>query len=157
MRLLPVVNTFLKKERQEKIMAKTICKLLGVVFLLVGLIGFIKPDLLGAHLSMAHNLIHIVSGILALYFGFAGSYSGARSFALAFGAVYLLLGIVGFIMGAPGTSTIANMTMEDSRLWKVIPNTLELGTADHAIHILLGIVFLAGALLTKPDVARAVD
>ena len=138
-------------------MAKTICKLLGVVFILVGIIGFVKPDLMGTHLSMAHNLVHILSGILALYFGFAGSLSGARGFALAFGAVYLLLGIVGFIMGAPGTSAIAGMTMEDARLWKVIPGTLELGTSDHAIHILLGIVFLAGALMTKADVRRAVD
>ena len=138
-------------------MAKTICKLLGVVFLLVGIIGFVKPDLMGTHLSMAHNLVHILSGILALYFGFAGSLSGARGFALAFGAVYLLLGIVGFIMGAPGTSEIVNMTMQDNRLWKVIPGTLELGTADHAIHILLGILFLVGALMTKADVARAVD
>jgi Domain of unknown function (DUF4383) len=138
-------------------MAKTICKLLGVVFLLVGIIGFVKPDLMGTHLSMAHNLVHILSGIIALYFGFAGSLSGARGFALAFGAVYLLLGIVGFIMGAPGTSAIANMTMEDGRLWKVIPGTLELGTADHAIHILLGIVFLAGALMTKPDDRRTAD
>ena len=138
-------------------MAKTICKLLGVVFLLVGIIGFVKPDLMGTHLSMAHNLVHILSGIIALYFGFAGSLSGARGFALAFGAIYMLLGIVGFIMGAPGTSTIANMTMEDARLWKVIPGTLELGTADHAVHILLGIVFLAGALMTKSDAARAID
>ena len=138
-------------------MAKTICKLLGVVFLLVGIIGFVKPDLLGTHLSMAHNLVHILSGIIALYFGFAGTLSGARGFALAFGAVYLLLGIVGFIMGGPGASTIANMTMEDGRLWKVIPGTLELGTADHAIHILLGIVFLAGALMTRPDTVRTAD
>jgi Domain of unknown function (DUF4383) len=138
-------------------MAKTICKLLGVVFLLVGIIGFIAPNLLGTHLSMAHNLVHILSGIIALYFGFAASLSAARGFALAFGAVYLLLGIVGFIMGSPGASTIANMTMEDGRLWKVIPGTLELGTADHAIHVLLGIVFLAGALMTKADAARAVD
>jgi hypothetical protein len=140
-------------------MAKTICKLLGVVFLLVGIIGFVQPGFLGTHLSMAHNLVHILSGIIALYFGFAGSLSGARGFALAFGAVYLLLGIVGFIMGAPGSPTIANMTdmAADNRLWKVIPGTLELGTADHAVHILLGIVFLIGALMTKTDRGRAVD
>ena len=138
-------------------MAKTICKLLGVVFLIVGVAGFVAPNLLGTHLSMAHNLVHIISGIVALYFGFAASLSAARGFALAFGAVYLLLGIVGFIMGSPGSSTIANMTMEDGRLWKVIPGTLELGTADHAVHILLGIVFLAGALMTKADVRRATD
>lgn len=138
-------------------MAKTICKLLGVVFVIVGIAGFVAPNLLGTHLSMAHNLVHIVSGLIALYFGFAASLSAARGFALAFGAVYLLLGVVGFIMGAPGTSTIAGMTMEDGRLWKLLPGTLEFGTADHAVHILLGIVFLAGALLTKADVARAVD
>jgi hypothetical protein len=138
-------------------MAKTICKLLGVVFLLVGVLGFAKPDLMGTHLSMAHNLVHILSGIVALYFGFAGTLSGARGFALAFGAVYLLLGIVGFIMGAPGSSTIAGMTMEDNRLWKLIPNTLEFGTADHAIHILLGILFLVGALMTRADSRRTVD
>lgn len=138
-------------------MAKTICKLLGVVFLVVGVAGFVAPNLLGTHLSMAHNLVHIISGIVALYFGFAASLSAARAFCLAFGAVYLLLGIVGFIMGGPGASTIANMTMEDGRLWKVIPGTLELGTADHAVHVLLGVVFLAGALLTKPGVARVTD
>ena len=138
-------------------MAKTICKLLGVLFLLVGIIGFVKPDFAGTHLSMAHNLVHIVSGILALYFGFAGTLSAARGFALAFGAVYLLLGIVGFVLGAPDASTIANMTAQDNRLWKVIPGTLELGTADHAIHILLGIIFLAGGLLTKTDLARVTD
>src|ERR1044071_5389414 len=106
-------------------MAKTICKLLGVVFVIVGIAGFVAPNLLGTHLSMAHNLVHIISGLIALYFGFAGSLSAARGFALAFGAVYLLLGIVGFIMGSPGTSAIAAMTMEDGRLWKVIPGTLE--------------------------------
>jgi len=138
-------------------MARTICKLLGVVFLILGIAGFVTPNLAGFHLSMAHNLIHILSGILALYFGFAGSLSGARGFALAFGAIYLLLGIVGFIMGAPGTSTIAGMTMEDNRLWKVIEGTLELGTRDHALNILFGIVFLAAALMTKADNGRRAD
>lgn len=128
-------------------MAKTICKLLGVVFLLAGLIGFVNHDLLGFHLTMAHNLVHILSGIIALYFGFAGSLSGARGFALAFGAIYLLLGVVGFIMGD------ANM----DRMLTLIPNQLMFGTRDHALHILIGIVFLIGALTTKSDGARAVD
>lgn len=61
-------------------MAKTVCKILGVVFVLVGLAGFAAPNLLGAHLDTPHNLVHIVSGIAALYFGFAGSLSAARAF-----------------------------------------------------------------------------
>ena len=117
-------------------MAKTVCKILGVVFLLVGLIGFVKPDLLNAHFSPAHNVVHIISGAIALYFGFAGTLSGAKTFSLVFGVVYLALGILGIALGTG-----------DDRMWMVGP--LHLGTADHAIHVLLGVVFLAGGLFTK--------
>jgi len=117
-------------------MAKTICKILGVVFLLVGVVGFASPDLLRAHLTPPHNVVHIVSGVIALYFGFAGSLSGAKAFSLVFGIVYLALGVMGLAMGeAP------------DRMLMLGP--LHLGTSDHAIHILLGIVFLAGGLFTK--------
>jgi hypothetical protein len=119
-------------------MAKTVCKILGIVFLLVGVCGFFAPTLLGAHLSPAHNVVHIVSGIVAIYFGFAGSLSGARGFCLVFGIVYLALGFLGqFVLGDPAMD----------RMWHVGP--LALGRVDHFIHILLGVVFLAGGLLTK--------
>jgi uncharacterized membrane protein HdeD (DUF308 family) len=119
-------------------MAKTVCKLLGVVFLLVGIAGFAAPHLLGAHLSPPHNLVHIVSGIIAIYFGFSGSLSGAKGFCLIFGVVYLALGILGqFVLGDPAMD----------RMWHVGP--LELAKVDHLIHVLLGLVFLAGGLLTK--------
>lgn len=124
-------------------MAKTICKLLGLVFILVGIIGFFSPNLLGAHLSTTHNAVHIVSGLIALYFGFAGSLSAARGFCLAFGAIYLLLGIVGFIMGDAA----------NDRMLSINALNLMLGTRDHAIHILLGVLFLIGALATKSDSA----
>jgi hypothetical protein len=117
-------------------MAKTVCKILGVVFLLVGIAGFAKSDLLGAHLEPAHNIVHIVSGVIALYFGFAGSLAGAKAFSLVFGVVYLALGILGMAMGSG-----------ELRMWTVGP--LHLGTADHGIHILLGVIFLAGGLFTK--------
>lgn len=118
-------------------MAKTVCKILGVVFLLVGVAGFAAPTLLGAHLTPPHNVVHIVSGVVALYFGFAGSLSGAKGFCLVFGVLYLALGLVGMVLGDP-----ANM-----RMWNVGPLTL--GMADHGIHLLLGAVFLAGGLFTK--------
>jgi hypothetical protein len=124
-------------------MAKTICKLLGLVFILVGIIGFFSPNLLGAHLSTTHNAVHIVSGLIALYFGFAASLSAARGFCLAFGAIYLLLGIVGFIMGDAA----------NDRMLSINALNLMLGTRDHAIHILLGVLFLIGALATKSDSA----
>ena len=132
-------------------MAKLVCKLLGVVFVLVGIAGFVMPGLLGTHLSLAHNAVHLISGAIALYFGFAGSASSARTFCLVFGAVYLLLGVVGFVMGHPDVSTIAGMRMEDAKLWKVLPGTLELGKMDHIVHCLLGVVFLVGGLLGGRD------
>ncbi len=140
-------------------MAKTISTILGVVFILVGLVGFIMPGFLGTHLSLAHNLVHIISGAVALYFGLAGTLAGARLFCLVFGAVYLLLGVVGFVAGGPQQHTITGITHagQDSRLLAVIPGTLEFATMDHTIHVLLGLVFLIGGLITKADVRRAVD
>ena len=113
-------------------MAKTVCKLLGVILLLVGILGFTHVlDPLGAHLSPAHNLVHIVSGVIALYFGFAGSLSGAKGFCTIFGLVYLLLGIIGLAKG--------NLDI----------GPLMLGKVDHGIHLIVGALFLAGGLLTK--------
>ena len=195
-------------------MAKTICKLLGVVFILVGILGFLAPGMLGMHLSLAHNLVHIISGALALYFGLKGTLAGARLFCIVFGVVYLLLGvagflaggggahsaglgvdtghhgagdsrrlavlpgalelasmdhtvhillgIVGFLAGGAGSHTVAGVPTGhhgagDSSLLAVLPGSLELATMDHIVHVLLGIVFLAGGFLTRADLDRAVD
>ena len=118
-------------------MAKTVCKILGIVFLLVGVAGFAAPTLMGFHLGPAHNLVHILSGVIAIYLGFAGSLSGAKGFCLIFGLVYLALGVLGMVLG----------NAANNRMWHVGP--LELALADHGLHIILGLVFLAGGLFTK--------
>src|SRR6185369_9033874 len=109
-------------------MAKTVCKLLGIVFVIVGAAGFVAPHLLGAHLMPAHNLVHLVSGAIALYFGFAGSYGAAKGFCL-------LLGVAGWFMGT-GPEHLFH-----------VGEMLTLGTVDHIIHVGLGVVFLAGGAL----------
>lgn len=116
-------------------MAKTVCKLLGIVFVIVGVAGFVAPHLLGAHLMPAHNLVHLVSGAIALYFGFAGSYGAAKGFCIIFGIVYLLLGVAGWFLGTG-----------PEHLFRV-GELLMLGTVDHVIHLALGAVFLVGGLL----------
>ena len=108
-----------------------------------GIVGFFSPHLLGAHLGKAHNCVHLLSGVVSLYFGFAGSLSGAKMFCLIFGIVYGLLGVVGFIAG-----TGADHMLE-------LPY-LMLGTRDHIIHILIGLLYLIGALTTKTESAPAV-
>jgi hypothetical protein len=101
-------------------MAKRIATILGIVFLLVGVLGFV-----------------IISGAVSLYFGLAGSLSGARLFCIVFGIVYLLLGVVGFLLGTG-----------DDRTFNVL-GLLHLGTMDHLIHIALGAIYLIGGFLTK--------
>lgn len=120
-------------------MAKTVCKLLGIVFIIVGVAGFAAPTLLGAHLNPAHNAVHLVSGAIALYFGFAGSASAARGFCILFGLVYLLLGVCGWFLGT-GAEHMLNLPSAASPV-------LMLGKMDHIIHILLGVIFLAGGAL----------
>lgn len=116
-------------------MAKTVAKILGVALLLVGVLGFTHVlDPLGAHIGpghTTHNLIHLVSGIVALYFGFAGSLGGAKNFCIIFGLVYLFLGMIGLAKG------------------DLMLGPLMLGKVDHGIHIILGAAFLAGGLLSK--------
>ncbi len=143
-------------------MAKTIAKIMGVAFILVGILGFLAPGMLGMHLSLAHNLVHLISGALALYFGFAGTLSGARLFCIVFGVVYALLGVAGFLLGGGRAHGVAAVPAghhgaTDSSLLAVLPGTLELAAPDHLVHILLGIVFLIGGFLTRADIDRAVD
>ncbi len=123
-------------------MAKTIAKILGIVFVLVGLLGFVMPGLLGAHLTTTHNIVHLLSGAVALYFGFAGSLAAARLFCIIFGIVYGLLGVCGFLLGSG-----------PDRMFEALAGLgLHLGTMDHIIHILLGVLFLVGGFLTRADV-----
>lgn len=128
-------------------MAKTVAKILGVVFVLVGLIGFAAPNLLGAHLSTSHNLVHLISGAVSLYFGFAATLGAARLFDIVFGVVYGLLGVAGFALGDG----------PDRMFEALAPLGLHLGTADHVIHILLGLVYLIGGFLTRADLGDARD
>jgi len=128
-------------------MAKTVTTFIAAAFLLVGLLGFAVPGFLGAHLTPAHNFIHLGSGLLALYFGLFGTLVATRLFDIVFGTVYGLLGLVGFIAGQAGVSPLHGL---DSRVLEIIPGVLMLGSTDHVIHIFLGVVFFLSGLLTKP-------
>lgn len=119
-------------------MAKTIATILGIAFLLVGVIGFVAPGFIGAHLSMAHNVIHLVSGAVSLFLGLKGSLGAAKTFCIVFGIVYGLLGVAGFVAGTG-----------DGRMLTVLPGQLELGTMDHIIHVLFGALYLVGGLMTR--------
>jgi hypothetical protein len=126
--------------------AQEVSVIMGFAFLIIGLVGFVVTDLAQLHLGYAHSVIHFISGLLALWFGFS-SYTAAKRFDITFGIIYGLLGLFGFAYGKPGTPSMGNMS-KDAHLWKFIPEKLELGTTDHALHILIGVIFIAGAFLT---------
>jgi hypothetical protein len=130
-------------------MTKTILNIVGTVFVVLGIAGFVSPGLGGTHLSPAHNVIHIVSGALALWFGLRGTLQGARLFSWIFGLVYGLLGVAGMLFGHSGMAMMHDMG-PDSKLLTVIPNVLELGRNDHVLHIIIGVVFIAAALMARP-------
>jgi hypothetical protein len=132
-------------------MAKTIATIMGIAFLLVGITGFVAPAFLGAHLSTTHNLVHIVSGAVSLYFGLAGTLAGARLFDIVFGVVYGLLGVVGFLAGSSGAPSPGVPGPASGNHLAVLPGALEFGTMDHTIHIVIGLVYLIGGLLTRAD------
>jgi uncharacterized membrane protein HdeD (DUF308 family) len=125
--------------------AKTLCKIAGFLFLIVGLAGFAAPTLAGFHLTPIHNIVHILTGAIALYMGFSASYEAARTFCLIFGVVYLLLGILGFVSPDVVAGIIGH------------PTPVEAGalTPDNAFHLLAGIVFLAVGAMRPAVVTTA--
>jgi hypothetical protein len=110
-------------------MARAVCKIAGVLFVVVGLVVFWR----GSAEDTYHNLLHLGTGVGALGCGFAGSASAARRFCAAFGAFYFALGVLGLITGNPAAD----------RMWHVGP--LHLTTGDHLFHIVLGSLFLVSA------------
>jgi hypothetical protein len=118
---------------------KTAAIVLGLVFIAVGLLGFIDNPIIGTsdgaifHADTLHNGVHIGSGVLFLLFAMAAPGSVA-AFMKIFGIVYLLIGVLGFVNG--GTEGMS----------KVL-GVLHVNGADNFLHVGLGLViFLAGML-----------
>jgi hypothetical protein len=121
-------------------------RLVGVVFLLVGIAGFIPgittnlydglefagndgdAELLGVFkVSVLHNIVHLLFGLAGL--ALAGTASSARTFLLGGGAIYIVLWLLGLLGGAD---------------W--IPSN----NADDWLHLVLGVGMIAlGVALTR--------
>jgi len=116
-------------------MAQSVCRIVGFLLMAVGFVGFAAPSFLGMHLTPIHNIIHIVSGALALYFGYSAP-GGARRFSVVFGSIYTLLGVVGFVAPSLVGDVIAHGTIVNAGA--LVP--------DNVVHVLLGCVFLVAGL-----------
>jgi hypothetical protein len=87
-------------------MVKAAAILFGIVFLVVGILGFVPacttdmdgmPMLLGIfHVNKFHNCVHLASGAVFLLCGLAGA-GPSRMFFKIFGLVYALVAVLGFM------------------------------------------------------------
>ncbi len=73
----------------------------GVVLLILAVLGLVLGGgrFLGLNIEIAEDIFHLVAAAVALYAGFGArvSIEPARMYARIFGAIYLLLGILGFV------------------------------------------------------------
>ena len=103
----------------------------GIILLVVGILGFVPgaaPDnmLLGLfHVNAAHNVVHLLSGAVALWAGLTSA-SNSRLYFRVFGVVYALVAVLGFVSG-------------DEPVLGIVANN----AADTWLHVLIAVVSLA--------------
>ncbi len=121
-------------------MAKLASLVLGAVFVLVGILGWIPNPIVGEEgmfvTNMLHDLVHLITGILFIVIGLVATNQVPMVFKV-FGVVYLLVAVLGFMQG-------------DSILGLITTNT-----ADHYLHVVLGLVILGLGFMIKGDGNRA--
>lgn len=115
-------------------MLKKAALVVGIVFVVIGIAGFIPgitvdsdgaKKLLGLfQVNAVHNLVHILSGIVFLAVSGNGRWS--RLAFQIFGVVYALVTIIGFVVGSGGS----------------VLGLFHVNTADNILHLLLTVAFL---------------
>jgi hypothetical protein len=111
-------------------MLKKMALVFGVVFIAVGLLGFVPalaPDghLLGLfHINPLHNVVHIASGAVALWAAMSSEHNSKLYFRI-FGVVYALVAVLGFVYG-------------DQPILGLIANN----AADTWLHVVIAVVAL---------------
>lgn len=112
-------------------MIRVVAVVFGILFLLAGILGFSPSfapnDMLGGyfHVNPAHNLIHLVTGLIALWVGF-GSVHASKMFFRIFGVIYVLVALLGVYYG-------------DQDIFGVVANNM----SDVVLHFVVGIIALA--------------
>jgi hypothetical protein len=123
--------------------------LIGAVFLLVGIAGFIPgittnvgdmkfaghespSELLGLfQVSILHNIVHLAIGVIGLVA--AATWEGARLYLVGGGAIYLALAIYGWVVERTSDA-----------------NFVPMNNADNVLHVLLGAgMILLGVVLGR--------
>ena len=135
---------------QQRSPAQIYALVFGIVLVAAGILGFFyeasfatgddtlteRDAVLGIlDVNGWHNVVHILSGVVGL--AVAGSYANARLYALGFGAVYIVVAILGFIYG------------DGDSIFKLIP----VNTEDNILHLLIGVAGIGAGMATPTEPA----
>ena len=134
--------------------ARPLARLFGIVFLLVGILGFIPKItthyramsfaghmsgsmLLGVfQVSVLHNLVHLLYGVAGLVL--SRRQQSARRYLIAGGVVYAVLWVYGLSVGMGSRA-----------------NFVPLNTADNWLHLGLAVAMVAAGLLARRRIRTA--
>jgi arginine exporter protein ArgO len=135
--------------RADRTTVQTVARIVGVVFLLVGIAGFIPglttgydkmsfagmgsmAMLLGLfQVSILHNIVHLLFGIVGLLS--ARTARGAKRFLIVGGIIYAVLWLYGLVIDNSSSA-----------------NFVPLNTADNWLHFVLAVgMILLGVLLGR--------
>lgn len=122
-------------EFRDAPLARRYAQLVGPTLIVIAILGLILGDqsLLDVlNIDIAEDVIHLVTGGLLTYVGFAKMDGGVvRALVGALGVVYLLVGLVSFAEPNP---------------LGLFPS--ELSTLDNLIHLVLGVLGIGAALMS---------
>jgi len=122
--------------------------LIGAVLAVAGVVGFFYSSSFGSPGSVDavigvldvnawHNLVHLLSGVLGVL-AFMSGPRASRTYALVFGAVYIVVAIWGFILGNHES----------------ILGFLPINTEDNFLHLILGVLGIGAGLVSPEGEAR---
>ncbi|MEJ0054089.1 MAG: DUF4383 domain-containing protein [bacterium] len=116
-------------------MAKTLAIVFGIVFVLVGLLGFVSNPLVGMgaffETNALHNVVHLLIGLILLAVAFWSPMQSSMWLKIM-GVVYLVIAVLGFLL-VSGTGELFGL--------------VTLNPADHWLHVVLGVVLLAAGFM----------
>jgi hypothetical protein len=127
-------------------LAKGYSALVGVVLVVVGLLGFIGNPIVGEPASnplfvtgTIHNVVHLATGLLALYIAYMLTGVNQANGVIAFGALYIVILVLTLISG---------------NLFGILGNdSYKVNTMDHVLHAVLGVASLAVGYMARNQTA----
>ncbi len=103
-------------------MAKKLAKIFGIVFIVVGLLGFFNNPVLGLfEVNTAHNVVHLLLGVILLW----GAKSNASKVLKWVAIVYFVVALLGFFMASSGGMLLG---------------FIDVNAADNWLHLVLALV-----------------